>query len=167
MTRASFARMADKPTAIKVIATNRKATHEFVIHDRVEAGIALVGSEVKSLRDAKATIADGWAEVKGGEVWLHGIQINEYPWANRYNHEVKRVRKLLLHKREIDKLGTKTILRGYTLIPLSLYFKDGKAKVELGLARGKRDYDKRQVLLEKQMKREADRAISAHRRRMR
>src|SRR5580765_2938534 len=107
-----------KAPPIKVIATNRKATHDFHIHDRMEAGIVLVGSEVKSLRDAKATIADGWAEIRKGEMWMHGIQINEYPQANRFNHEVGRVRKLLLHKREIAKLFTKTQLRGFTVIPL-------------------------------------------------
>jgi SsrA-binding protein len=152
--------MADaKAPAIKVIATNRKATHDFHIHDRFEAGIVLVGSEVKSLRDAKAVIADGWAEIKKGEVWLHGIQINEYPWANRFNHEIKRVRKLLLHKREIDKLGTKTQLRGFTLIPLSLYFKDGKVKVELALVTHKKQHDKREAKREADDQREIDRAV--------
>ena len=152
--------MADaKAPAIKVIATNRKATHDFHIHDRFEAGIVLVGSEVKSLRDANATIADGWAEIRKGEIWLHGIQINEYPWANRMNHETKRVRKLLLHKREIDKLGTKTQLRGFTLIPLSLYFKDGKVKVELALVTHKKQHDKRDAKREADDQREIDRAI--------
>jgi len=148
-----------KAPAIKVIATNRKATHDFHIHDRFEAGIVLVGSEVKSLRDANAVIADGWAEVKKGEVWLHGIQINEYPWANRMNHEIKRVRKLLLHKREIGKLETKTQLRGFTLIPLSLYFKDGKVKVELALATHKKMHDKRAAKREADDQREIDRAV--------
>jgi len=148
-----------KAPAIKVIATNRKATHDFHIHDRFEAGIVLVGSEVKSLRDANAVIADGWAEVRKGEVWLHGIQINEYPWANRLNHEIKRVRKLLLHKREIGKLETKTNLRGYTLIPLSLYFKDGKVKVELALVTHKKMHDKRAAKREADDQREIDRAV--------
>jgi SsrA-binding protein len=152
-----------KTPAIKVVATNRKATHDFHIHERMEAGIVLVGSEVKSLRDAKATIADGWAEVRAGEVWLHGMQINEYPWANRFNHEPKRTRKLLLHKREIDKLGTKTQLRGFTLIPLSLYFKDGKVKVELALVTHKKQHDKRDAKREADDKREIDRAIKRHR----
>jgi len=148
-----------KAPAIKVIATNRKATHDFHIHDRFEAGIVLVGSEVKSLRDANAVIADGWAEVRKGEVWLHGIQINEYPWANRLNHEIKRVRKLLLHKREIGKLETKTNLRGFTLIPLSLYFKDGKVKVELALVTHKKMHDKRAAKREADDQREIDRAV--------
>ena len=150
---------AKKAPAIKMVATNRKATHDFHIHDRFEAGIVLVGSEVKSLRDAKATIADGWAEIRKGEVWLHGMQINEYPWANRFNHEVARTRKLLLHKHEIDKLGTKTQLRGFTLIPLSIYFKDGKVKVELALVTHKKVHDKRDAKREADDKREMDRAI--------
>ncbi len=136
--------MADARTsAHKFIAQNRKATHDFLIHERYEAGVALVGSEVKSLRDAKVTIADGWAEIRKGEVWLHGIQINEYPQANRDNHQVDRVRKLLLHKAEIAKLGAKTRERGFTLIPLALYWKEGRVKVELGLATHKKQYDKR------------------------
>jgi SsrA-binding protein len=152
-----------KAPAIKVIATNRKATHDFHIHDRMEAGIVLVGSEVKSLRDAKATIADGWAEIRKGEIWMHGIQINEYPQANRFNHEVGRVRKLLLHRREIDKLFTKTQLRGFTVIPLSMYFKGGKVKVELGLATHKKLHDKRDAKREADDKREIDRAIKRNR----
>jgi SsrA-binding protein len=154
--------MADdkaKAPVIKAIATNRKASHDFHIHERLEAGIVLVGSEVKSLRDAKATIADGWAEIRKGEIWIHGLQINEYMHANRFNHEVGRVRKLLLHKREIDKLYTKTQLRGFTLIPLQLYFKDGKVKVELGLVTHKKMHDKRDAKREADDKREMDRAI--------
>jgi SsrA-binding protein len=136
--------MADaRSAAQKFIAQNRKATHDFTIHERIECGIVLVGSEVKSLRDAKVTISDGWAEIRKGEAWLHNIQINEYPWANRDNHDVGRVRKLLMHKAEIVKLAAKTRERGYTLIPLALYWKEGKVKVELGLATHKKQYDKR------------------------
>src|SRR5262249_61766619 len=109
--------------AVRAIATNRKATHDFHIHERFEAGIALVGSEVKSLREAKVTISDGWVEIRRGQAYVHGIQINEYAQANRWQHEGARGRKLLLHKHEIDKLGQKTLIKGYTLIPLSLYFK--------------------------------------------
>lgn len=152
-----------KPTPMKVIATNRKASHEFTIHERYEAGMVLVGSEVKSLRDAKVVIGDGWAEIKKGEAWLHGIQINEYPWANRWNHEVGRTRKLLLHKHEIDKLGVKTQQRGFTLIPLQLYFKDGRVKVELGLATHKKLHDKRQDKRAQDDQREIDRATKARR----
>jgi SsrA-binding protein len=148
----------DKPPAIKVVATNRKATHDYLIHDKIEAGIVLLGSEVKSLRDAKVVIADGWAEIRRGEMWLHGLQINEYPWANRNNHEPGRIRKLLLHRAEIDKLFTKTQLRGFTLIPLSLYFKGAKVKVELGLVTHKKLHDKRAAKREADDKREIDRA---------
>jgi SsrA-binding protein len=150
-------------STIKVIATNRKASHDFEIHDRVEAGVVLVGSEVKSLRDAKATLVDGWVEIKKGEAWLHGIQINEYPWANRFNHEVGRVRKLLLHKEQIAKLAIKTQQRGFTLIPLALYFKDGRVKVELALVTHKKQHDKRQAKRQAEDKREIDRAIKASR----
>jgi len=150
--------MADK-VEVKVIATNRKATHDFHIHERVEAGIALVGSEVKSLRDAKATLVDGWVEIRKGEAWLHGIQINEYPQANRWGHDVTRLRKLLLHRHELDKLAVKTQQRGYTLIPLSLYFKNGRVKVELALVTHKKQHDKREAKKEADAKREIDRAI--------
>jgi SsrA-binding protein len=153
----------ERAHAIKVVATNRRATHDFQIHDRVEAGVVLLGSEVKSLRDAKATIADGWAEIRNGEAWLHGIQINEYPWANRWNHEPKRTRKLLLHKKEISRLHTKTQMRGFTLVPLSLYFKDGKVKVELALATHKKMHDKRQAKREADDQREIDRAAKRRR----
>ena len=144
---------------LKVVATNRKATHDFHIHERIEAGISLVGSEVKSLRDAKVTMADGYVEIRKGQAWLHGIQINEYGAANRWNHEVTRVRKLLMHKHEINKLGDKTALKGYTLIPLSLYFKGSKVKVELALVTHKKQHDKRATKREADDKREMDRAI--------
>lgn len=151
--------MAEKQPVVKVIATNRKATHDFHIHERVEAGIALVGSEVKSLRAAKATLVDGWVEIRKREAWLHGIQINEYAQANRWGHDINRVRKLLLHRHELDKLGVKTQQRGYTLIPLSLYFKDGKVKVELALVTHKQHHDKREAKKEADAKREMDRAM--------
>jgi len=148
---------------VKVIATNRKASHEFVIHERLEAGLVLVGSEVKSLRDAKVSLSDGWAEIRNGEGWLHGVQINEYPWANRWNHEVKRPRKLLLHKGELAKLAVKTRERGFTLVPLQLYFKNGKVKVELGLCTHKKLHDKRQAQREADDQREIDRAARRRR----
>jgi SsrA-binding protein len=144
---------------LKVVATNRKATHDFTIHERIEAGISLVGSEVKSLRDARVTMADGYVEIRKGQAFLHGIQINEYAQANRWGHEVARVRKLLMHKHEINKLGDKTQLKGYTLIPLALYFKGSKVKVELGLVTHKKQYDKRATKKEADDKREMDRAI--------
>jgi len=149
---------------IKVVATNRKASHDFEIHERFEAGVVLLGSEVKSLREAKATLSDGWAEIRNGEAWLVGMQINEYAWANRFNHEPKRSRKLLLHRGEIDKLETKTQLRGYTLIPLQVYFKKGKVKVELGLVTHKKQHDKRADKRAADDKREIDRAMKNHRR---
>jgi SsrA-binding protein len=153
-----------KSEEIKVVATNRKASHDFTIHERIEAGIALVGSEVKSLREAKVTINDGFAEIRRGEAYLVGMQINEYAQANRFNHEPKRIRKLLMHRREIDKLEDKTQLRGYTLIPLALYFKKGRVKVELGLVTHKKQHDKRADKREADDKREIDRAMKANRR---
>lgn len=144
---------------LKVVATNRKAQHDFHIHERIEAGIALVGSEVKSLRDAKVTMADGYVEIRKGQAFLHGIQINEYGPANRWGHEVARVRKLLMHAHEISKLGDKTQLKGYTLIPLSLYFKGSKVKVELALVTHKKQHDKRESKREADDKREMDRMI--------
>jgi SsrA-binding protein len=144
--------------AVKVIATNRKASHEFVIHERVEAGLVLVGSEVKSLRDAKVVIQDGWAAIEKGEGWLYGVQINEYPWANRWNHEIKRKRKLLLNKNELGKLGVKTRERGYTLVPLQMYWKGARVKVELGLCTHKKLHDKREAKRAQDDQREMDRA---------
>ena len=151
------------PDGIRVIASNRKATHDFLIHERLEAGIALVGSEVKSLREAKVTIADGWVEIRKGQAYVHGIQINEYAQANRWQHEVGRVRKLLLHRHELNKLGDKTQVKGYTLIPLSLYFKGAKVKVELALVTHKKQHDKRAAKREADDQREIDRALKRHR----
>ncbi|MBA3503575.1 MAG: SsrA-binding protein SmpB [Myxococcota bacterium] len=149
----------NKPQEVRVIATNRKATHDYVIHDRVEAGLVLVGSEVKSLRDAKVVISDGWVEIRKGQGYLHKIQINEYSQANRWQHEIERVRKLLLHRHELDKLETKTTQKGFTLIPLSLYFKGSVVKVELALVTNKKQHDKRQSKKEADDKREMDRAV--------
>ncbi|HEY4180241.1 MAG TPA: SsrA-binding protein SmpB [Kofleriaceae bacterium] len=146
---------------LKVIATNRKATHDFTIHDRYEAGISLVGSEVKALRDARVTMADGYVEIRKGQAFLHGIQINEYAQANRWGHDVGRVRKLLMHRHEIDKLGDKTQLKGYTVIPLSLYFKGARVKVELALVTHKKVHDKRDIKRLADDKREMDRAMKS------
>jgi SsrA-binding protein len=148
---------------LKVVATNRKATHDFHIHERIEAGIARVGSEVKSLRDARVSMADGYGEIRRGQAVLHRIQINEYAQANRWGHEVARVRKLLMHKHEIAKLGDKTQLKGYTLIPLSLYFKGSKVKVELALVTHKKQHDKRATKRAADDQREMDRAIKRSR----
>jgi len=144
---------------VKVIATNRKASHDFHIHERIEAGIVLVGSEVKSLRESKVTIADGWVEIRKGQAFVHGIQINEYAQANRWQHDVQRVRKLLLHAHEINKLATKTLVKGYTLIPIQVYFKGPRAKVELALVTHKKQHDKRDSKREADDKREMERAI--------
>jgi SsrA-binding protein len=144
---------------VKVIATNRKATHDFHIHDRMEAGIQLVGSEVKSLRDARVVISDGFVEFRKGQAFLHKVQINEYAQANRWGHDMERVRKLLMHKHEIDKLATKVQQKGFTLIPLSMYFKGHRVKVELALVTHKKHHDKRQAKKEADDKREMDRAI--------
>jgi len=154
--------MEKKAEPLKVIATNRKATHDFTIHDRIEAGLQLVGSEVKSLRDARVVIQDGFVEFRKGQAYLHKVQINEYSQANRWGHDIERVRKLLLHKHEIDKLATKVTVKGYTLIPLSLYFKGHRVKVELALVTHKKHHDKRESKKEADAKREMDRAKKAH-----
>jgi len=148
---------------VKVIATNRKATHDFHIHDRLEAGIQLVGSEVKSLRDARVVIADGFVQFHKRQAFLHNVHIQEYSQANRWGHELDRVRKLLLHRHEIDKLAVKVQQRGFTLIPLSLYFKGHRVKVELALVTHKKQHDKRQTKKAADDKREMDRAIKRQR----
>lgn len=144
----------------KVVATNRKARHDYNIIDTVEAGLVLWGTEVKSLRQGRASLTDGYAYIDGGEAWLDAVHIPEYHQGTWNNHSPRRKRKLLMHKQEILKLSSKVKEGGYTLIPLSLYFSDGKAKVELALAKGKKEYDKRQTLRERQDKRETDRAMS-------
>jgi SsrA-binding protein len=151
----------------KVIARNKKARHEYAIEDTYEAGLVLTGTEVKSLREGRASLVDGFAQIRDGELWMYNVHIPEYNQGTWNNHAPRRMRKLLLHRSEIQKLIGKTKETGLTLIPLELYFKDGKAKIELGLARGKKDYDKRQTLLERTMKREAERDISAARRKHR
>ncbi len=140
----------------KVVASNRKARHDYAILDTFEAGIALTGTEVKSLRAGRASLVDAFAQVDNGEIYLHAVHIPEYAQGTWTNHEPRRTRKLLLHRGEIDRLLGKVRESGLTLVPLSLYFADGWAKVELALARGKRSYDKRQDLA----KRDAEREIS-------
>jgi SsrA-binding protein len=151
----------------KLIAQNKKARHDYLILDTYECGIALTGTEVKSLRQGRASLVDGFAQLDAGEVWLHNVHIPEYAQGTWTNHSARRKRKLLLHRYEIDKLIGKTQESGLTLVPLALYFLNGRAKVEIALAKGKREYDKRQTLREKQDRRESDRAISAARRRQR
>ena len=147
----------------KIIARNRRARHDYHIDDTVEAGLVLTGTEVKSLRAGRASLTDGFGQITDGEVWLHNVHIPEYTLGTWTNHEPRRTRKLLLHRKEIDRLETATRERGSTLVPLSLYFKDGRAKVELALARGKRTYDKRHDLAEKDAAREVDRALRRRR----
>ncbi len=146
---------SNRDTARKMVAQNRKARHDYAIEDVFEAGLVLTGTEVKSLREGRASLVDGFATIDDGEIYLHGVHIPEYTQGSWTNHEPRRVRKLLLHKGEIERLIGKTRESGLTLVPLALYFRNGKAKVELALARGKRSYDKRQDLA----KRDADREV--------
>ena len=156
-----------KETGRKLIAQNKKARHDYHIMDTFEAGLVLTGTEVKSLRQGRASLVDGFGQLDGGEAWLHNVHIPEYTQGTWTNHTARRKRKLLLHRAEIEKLVQKTQESGHTIVPLALYFKDGRAKVEIALARGKKEYDKRQTLREKQDRRETDRAISAVKRRER
>jgi len=148
-----------KETGRKLVAQNRKARHDYHVEDTFEAGLVLVGTEVKSLRAGRASLVDGFAEIHHGEAFLHAVHIPTYTEGTWTNHEPRRVRKLLLNRAEIDKIDSKVKERGYTIIPLSLYFKDGRAKVEIGLARGKKSYDKRQAIAERTAKREAEVAV--------
>ena len=141
-----------------LIAQNKKARHDYSIEDVFEAGLVLVGTEVKSLRAGRATLTDGYASIDDGEAWLRGVHIPEYDLGTWTNHEPRRARKLLLTKDELRRLTGKMKESGLTLIPLSLYFKDGYAKVEIAVARGRKNYDKRQAIAEKESKREAERA---------
>jgi SsrA-binding protein len=150
-----------RETGRKVVATNRKARHDYLIEDTYEAGIVLTGTEVKALRAGRASLADGFATVYNGEAWLEAVHIPEYSQGTWNNHAPRRRRKLLLHRWEIDEIDAETRQSGLTLVPLQLYFKDGRAKVEIAVAKGKKNYDKRQALRERQDRREADRAMSA------
>ena len=141
------------------IATNRQARHRYNFLETWEAGLVLTGTEVKSLREGKAQIKDGYASVRDGEVWLHNVHIPPYGPASRENHEPERSRKLLMHRREIERLIGKTREKGLTLVPTRIYFRDGRAKVEIVLAKGKDVGDKRQSIKEREMKREMERAI--------
>jgi len=143
----------------KVIATNRRARHDYEIIDTFEAGLVLEGSEVKSLRDGKAALKDSFAHIRDGEAWLVGAYIGPYSFARGGGHDPERTRKLLLHRREIDRIAGKLAEKGLTLVPLQLYFIDGKVKVELGLGRGKRTVDKRRTIKEREQKREMERAM--------
>ncbi|MGN6599173.1 MAG: SsrA-binding protein SmpB [Actinomycetes bacterium] len=146
----------------KLIAQNKKARHDYHVETTYEAGIVLTGTEVKSLRAGRASLVDGFATIRDGEIWLEGVHIPEYTQGTWTNHAPRRRRKLLLHRGEIERLIGKTKESGATLVPLSLYFKDGKAKVELALARGKKSYDTRQTLAERDAQREMQRAIGRY-----
>ena len=144
---------------VKVILRNKRARHDYHVEQTVEAGIELRGSEVKSLRDGSASLSDAYAAVEGGQMYLMQMQINEYPFANYFQHEPKRKRRLLLHKSEIEELGHATQADGYTLLPLEVYISKGRVKVELGLCKGKQQHDKRASERERDDKREIARAM--------
>jgi SsrA-binding protein len=143
----------------KLIASNRRARHEYHIEESFEAGLALTGTEVKALRQGRASLTEAYARVEGDEVWLHHLHIPPYDAGNIFNHEPMRRRKLLLHRRQIDRLAGRAAQKGYTIVPLRLYFTRGRAKVEIALARGKKLYDKREAIGEREAGREARRAV--------
>ena len=144
---------------IKVITVNRQAYHDYTVERTIEAGISLVGTEIKSIRDGKVNLRSSYAIIRQGEVWLENAHIATYDFGNVYNHDPLRRRKLLLHRREIQQLEARVASKGLTLIPLKLYLKGGRAKVELGLARGKKLYDKREAIAERDVKREIERIV--------
>ena len=149
----------------KLIAQNKKAHHDYHLHDTFEAGLVLTGTEVKSLRSGRASIADAYVSVDDGEVWLRGANITEYSYGTWTNHAPKRTRKLLLHRKEITKLAREADAAGRTIVPLQLYFQDGYAKVLIAVATGKREWDKRQTIAERDAKREAERALKSRNKR--
>ncbi len=152
-----------RETGRKLIAQNRRARHDYHIDETYEAGLVLTGTEVKSLRQGKASLVDGFAHISDGEVWLENVYIPEYSQGTWTNHAARRSRKLLLHREQISRLIGKTREPGRTLVPLSLYFSDGRAKVEIALARGKREYDKRHDIAEREAKRDMERALRRRR----
>ena len=147
-----------------LVADNRKARHDFFIEEAIEAGLALVGTEVKSLREGRINLRDSYARVKNGEIFLHGVHIGAYAPAGQFSHLETRPRKLLMHRREIERLWGRVREKGYSLVPLKIYFKDGRAKAEIGLAKGKKLYDKREAIARKTTRRELERVLkSSHR----
>ena len=144
---------------VKVVATNRKAYHDYTIEDTLEAGLVLIGSEIKSIRASRVNLRDSYAAIENGEVWLHNMHVAAYDPASHFGHEPRRPRKLLLHRRQIARLANRTQEKGYTLVPLRLYLRNNRAKVELALARGKRQYDKRQAIAKREDQRRVDRAL--------
>ncbi|MCX5226528.1 MULTISPECIES: SsrA-binding protein SmpB [unclassified Streptomyces] len=157
----------DKAPERKIIAQNKKARHDYHIVDTYECGLVLMGTEVKSLRMGRASLVDGFVQIDRHEAWLHNIHVPEYMQGSWTNHSAKRKRKLLLHREEIDKLEAKSQETGHTIVPLALYFLNGRVKVEIALAKGKKEFDKRQTLREKQDTRETNRAIAAAKRKQR
>ncbi len=151
--------MGKKNEGVKIACENRKARHDYFIHEVVEAGLVLTGTEVKSLRAGKANLKDSYAQIQNGEIFLQNMHISPYEQGNIFNHDPLRPRKLLLHKSEIIKLFSQTREKGYTLVPLKIYFLRGKAKIELALVSGKKNYDKRQDLADKAAKRDVERAM--------
>lgn len=145
--------------SVKPVAENRKARHDYFIEETYEAGLVLQGTEVKALRLGRVNLRDGYAAIQGGEAFLYNVHIGPYDQGNRFNHEPLRIRKLLLHRREIDRLYGRVREQGYTLVPLRLYFRRGRAKVEIGLARGKKAYDKREAVARREAERRARRAL--------
>jgi SsrA-binding protein len=152
-------------SGIKIVATNRKAGRDFNLEDRFEAGLALLGTEIKSIRAGRVNLSDGYVQHRDDELWLVNAHIAPYDPSGRYGHEPLRPRKLLLHRREINRLISRVTERGYTIVPTRLYLKDGRAKVEIALARGKRKYDKRQDISKRDAQREIERALKEHDRR--
>ncbi len=144
---------------VKQVATNRKALHDYFIEDTYEAGIALTGTEIKSVRAARVNLRDGFVQIRNREAWLLNVHISPYDFGNRENHEPRRERKLLLHRQELRKLQSKVAERGWTIVPLGMYLRDGRAKVEIALVRGKRLYDKRDAVAERDMDRDLQRAV--------
>jgi SsrA-binding protein len=151
-------------TDIKIVATNRKATHDYTILDRFEAGMALLGTEIKSIRAGQANLREGYIQVRGGELWLVNTHIAHYEPSGREGHDPLRPRRLLLHKKEIAKLLTRVQERGYTIIPLKIYLKNRRAKVEIALAQGKRQYDKREAIAKREAGRQIQRALKERQR---
>lgn len=164
MSKANKEKKTSAEEGITIICRNRRATHDFDILDRLECGLVLQGTEVKSLRAGHAQLDDAFARVEDGEVWLYGLEIPEYEYGNVLNHKPKRPRKLLLHRQQITRFAAKAQQEGLTLIPLRLYFKNGRAKVELALAKGKKKYDKREALRQRDAQRQIDRVLTARHR---
>jgi SsrA-binding protein len=155
-----MARKHQDPEGVQTVCRNKRALHDYEIHDTLECGVVLVGTEVKSLRESSASLDGSYAKIEDGEVWLLGSDIPEYSMGNKLNHKPKRPRKLLLHRREIDRFAGKASERGFTLVPLRIYFKHGRAKVELAVARGKQQFDKREAKKKAEAQREIRRAMT-------